>query len=196
MTDLALDRPGETTPMSAKPPAHAAEARARIDRLHDRPGFLIRRLHQIHTALFAEECAGETVTPIMYSVLSALAELGPVDQTSLAQAVAIDKTNMADLLERLRKRGLIRRRTSTADRRVRIAALTEAGRALLDRIDAAVARAHRRTLEDLAPGEQAQMMAMMRRIIEAKTGSQSGPDSRTGPRDGTVGTAPAGTAGR
>lgn len=136
--------------------------------LQGRPGFLIRRLHQIHTALFAQECGEEKITPIMYSVLSALSQIGPVDQTTLARAVAIDKTNMADILERLRKRGLIRRRTSTKDRRVRLTGLTDEGRELLDRIDAKAERAHLRTLEDLPPAEQAQLVDLMTRIVEAK----------------------------
>ena len=42
-------------------------------RLWDRPGFLIRRLHQIHVALFLEECRGFDVTPVQYAVLTALA---------------------------------------------------------------------------------------------------------------------------
>ena len=29
-----------------------------------RPGFLVRRLHQIHLALFAEECAAFDLTPV------------------------------------------------------------------------------------------------------------------------------------
>ena len=32
--------------------------------LQERPGFLIRRLHQIHVALFIEECAADSVTPV------------------------------------------------------------------------------------------------------------------------------------
>jgi len=32
--------------------------------LASRPGFLIRRLHQIHLSLFAEECASFKVTPV------------------------------------------------------------------------------------------------------------------------------------
>lgn len=135
--------------------------------LQRRPGFLIRRLHQIHTALFLQECGEEKITPIMYSVLSALSQTGPVDQTTLAKAVAIDKTNMADILERLRKRGLIRRRTSTKDRRVRLTGLTDEGRALLDRIDDKAERAHQRTLEDLPPSEQAQLVDLMTRLVEA-----------------------------
>ncbi|MFC3226449.1 MarR family winged helix-turn-helix transcriptional regulator [Marinibaculum pumilum] len=142
--------------------------------LQQRPGFLIRRLHQIHTALFAEECGAENVTPIMYSVLSALAQTGPVDQTTLAAAVAIDKTNMADILERLRKRGMIRRRVAPRDRRVRLATLTSEGQALLDRLDARAERAHLRTVEDLAPMERTLLMNLMTRIVNAKSAKDAG----------------------
>ena len=37
--------------------------------LMSRPGFLIRRLHQIHIALFLEECAGVDITPVQYTLL-------------------------------------------------------------------------------------------------------------------------------
>ncbi len=130
-----------------------------------RPGFLIRRLHQIHTALFNEECGQEGITPVMYSVLSVLEKSGPIDQTTLAQSVAIDKTNMADVLERLRKNGLVRRRISSRDRRVRLTALTDKGTELLDRVDAKAERAHVRTLGGLSNNEQAAIMALMKKII-------------------------------
>jgi len=149
----------------------------REDPLQMRPGFLIRRLHQIHTALFAEECGAEKVTPIMYSVLSALAQSGPVDQTTLAAAVAIDKTNMTDILDRLKKRGLVRRRVAPKDRRVRLAALTDDGRALLDRIDEKAHRAHLRTLEDLPPADQTRLMKLMNQIVNAKEATLSRKES-------------------
>ena len=44
--------------------------------LQERPGFLIRRLHQIHVALFMEECAAESITPVQYSILTALEHMG------------------------------------------------------------------------------------------------------------------------
>ncbi|WP_119168224.1 MarR family winged helix-turn-helix transcriptional regulator [Algihabitans albus] len=145
--------------------------------LQGRPGFLIRRLHQIHTAIFAEECGEEKITPIMYSVLSALAQSGPVDQTTLASAVAIDKTNMADILERLRKRGLIRRRVAPKDRRVRLATLTEEAKSMLDRIDDKAERAHLRTVENLSPREQALFIHYMMRVVTAKGAAGDAPAS-------------------
>src|SRR5579872_284415 len=40
--------------------------------LWSRPGYLVRRLHQIHTALFAEECKAFAITPVQYGLLTAL----------------------------------------------------------------------------------------------------------------------------
>ncbi|MDF1749025.1 MAG: MarR family transcriptional regulator [Alphaproteobacteria bacterium] len=137
--------------------------------LTSRPGVLIRRLHQIHTALFAQECGDQNITPVMYSVLSALQQTGAVDQTTLANAVAIDKTNMTDILDRLKKRGLIKRRVSTSDRRIRLTTLTDEGREMLAVLDARAKRAHERTIEVLAPQDRVKLIEMMTQIIDANT---------------------------
>ena len=49
-----------------------------------RPGFLIRRLHQLHCALFTEETRDFGITPVQYSLMTALDERGELDQNSLA----------------------------------------------------------------------------------------------------------------
>ena len=41
--------------------------------LWDRPGFLVRRLHQIHVAIFLEECAADNYAG-QYGLLSVLME--------------------------------------------------------------------------------------------------------------------------
>jgi hypothetical protein len=56
--------------------------------LRQRPGFLVRRLHQIHVALFQKRRAAFEITPLQYS-LSTLAEHGTADQTTLAAEVAL-----------------------------------------------------------------------------------------------------------
>ena len=72
--------------------------------LEERPGFLIRRLHQIHVALFMEECAPEGITPVQYSILTAIEQLGPSEQIALSRAVGLDRANIADVLTRLVER--------------------------------------------------------------------------------------------
>ena len=72
--------------------------------LNQRPGFLVRRLHQIHVALFQERCAAFAITPLQYSLLSALAGRGTADQSTLAADVALDRTTTTGALKRLQSR--------------------------------------------------------------------------------------------
>jgi len=71
--------------------------------LWGRPGFLLRRLHQIHYALFFEECAGFDITPVQYGLLTTLSLNPDLDQNSLARELGIDRTNVADVLNRQRR---------------------------------------------------------------------------------------------
>jgi MarR family transcriptional regulator, lower aerobic nicotinate degradation pathway regulator len=134
--------------------------------LQERPGFLIRRLHQIHTALFADECAGENITPVQYSILTALDQMGVVEQIVLARAVGLDTTNVADVLARLERQRLVRRRISQRDKRMKAVSLTESARALLRRVDAGAARAHERTLAALAPKDRARFMRDLTKLVK------------------------------
>ncbi len=133
--------------------------------LQERPGFLIRRLHQIHVALFMEECTEENITPVQYSILSALDHRGTAEQIVLARAVGLDTTNVADVLARLERQKLVRRRVSQQDKRMKVVSLTEAGRALLKRIDAGAARAHERTLAALNPKDRARFMRDLSKLV-------------------------------
>src|SRR2546421_6078506 len=96
--------------------------------LGQRPGFLIRRLHQIHVALFQKRCAAFEITPLQYSLLSALAERGTADQSTLAADVALDRTTTTGALKRLQLRNFIERSIHHRDRRGPDFPPTKAGR--------------------------------------------------------------------
>jgi DNA-binding MarR family transcriptional regulator len=138
--------------------------------LDQRPGFLIRRLHQIHVALFQEACSAFEMTPLQYSLLSALAARGTADQTSLAADIALDRTTTTGALKRLEARKLVERPVSDDDRRARVCRLTSAGRALLEKIETAAREAHRVTIDSLSKAEQTAFIAMMQRIVAANSG--------------------------
>ena len=101
-------------------PAEANEDSLIMSRmpLWARPGYLVRRLHQIHYALFFEECAAFDITPVQYGLLTTLAQNPDMDQNSLGRELGIDRTNVADVLNRLAKRGLVARERSRTDRRM------------------------------------------------------------------------------
>jgi DNA-binding MarR family transcriptional regulator len=133
--------------------------------LPQRPGFLIRRLHQIHVALFQEACGSFEMTPLQYSLLSALAVRGTADQTTLASDIALDRTTTTGALKRLAARKLVERVISRDDRRARACKLTAAGAALLGKIESSARQAHRATLGHLTKAEQTVFIALMQRIV-------------------------------
>lgn len=135
--------------------------------LLDRPGFLVRRVYQIHGALFQEECGKLDVTPIQYSILTVLSQRGECEQSELSQLVAMDRTNIADVLARLEDRGMVARWTSPSDKRKRIAKITRDGKAVLRRLDQCARRAHERTIEALPPSRRKQFLADLKRIVDS-----------------------------
>ena len=133
--------------------------------LEDRPGFLIRRLHQIHGALFAEICAAHKVTPLQYSLLSALVACEAADQTTLAAMVVLDRTTTTGALKRLEVRGLVQRGKSAQDRRSHRCRLTPAGVALHAAMEADARRAHAETLAPLSPADGALLVDLLKRVV-------------------------------
>jgi DNA-binding MarR family transcriptional regulator len=132
-----------------------------------RPGFLIRRLHQIHLALFAEECAGFEVTPVQYSVMSAIAYRPGMDQIQISEEVGVDRATLASVVTRLESSGLLKRVTSRLDRRQKLLNLTPRGKALLIRMHEPVFRAHARTIEALGPETRELFMDLLGQLVDA-----------------------------
>lgn len=144
--------------------------------LKERPGFLMRRLHQIHVSLFAERCGGFRITPLQYSLISLLSELGDADQTTLANAAALDRTTTTGALKRLEARGLIDRAPSPRDRRSQQCRLTPEGHALLEDMEGAARQAHEATLAALTTEEKPVFISLMRKIAAAHGQSGGGAD--------------------
>ena len=137
--------------------------------LEQRPGFLIRRLHQIHVALFHKKCADFELTPLQYSLLTALARRETADQTTLAADVVLDRTTATGALKRLQSRKLIERAVHRRDRRAQVCRLTKSGMNLLRQIEASAREAHHETLLGLGKTEQKRLVSMMQKIVAARS---------------------------
>jgi DNA-binding MarR family transcriptional regulator len=145
------------------------EAQAELNALlSERPGFLIRRMHQIHLALFAEECAAFEITPVQYSIMTVAGGRPDLDQVSLAQEVGVDRATMANVVARLEAKGLVRRRHAAADKRVKLVSLTPRGARQLEKMRPAVARAHERTVAALPAAERAVFLGLLKRLVDAQ----------------------------
>ena len=132
-----------------------------------RPGFLIRRLHQIHLALFAEECAAFGVTPVQYSIMSVVLLQPRIDQARLGYEVGVDRATLTNVIGRLETRGLVRRSKKATDKRTNLVKLTARGEAVLEKMAEAVQRAHARTIEPLSAEDQQRFLDYLNRLVDA-----------------------------
>jgi DNA-binding MarR family transcriptional regulator len=143
------------------------EALQRRSPLFSRPGFLIRRIHQIHGFLFAEETGEFNITPVQYSLLTALNTLGEIDQNTLAIEVGLERSSVAEVIPRLQSRGLVDRNRAAHDKRLKLVKLTRQGKRLVTKMAPAVQRAHERTLEHLPTEQRDFFMLQLIRLVEA-----------------------------
>lgn len=151
------------------PDGNDPELRGLIDQLPlwRRPGYLIRRLHQLHYALFFEECAGTDITPVQYGLMTILSTNPGSDQIAIANSLGIDRTNVADVLRRLHDAGLVERQRSEKDKRAVVSRLTPAGEKLLKQLYPAMARAQERLLDCLEPERREAFLATLMELLEA-----------------------------
>jgi DNA-binding MarR family transcriptional regulator len=152
-----------------------AEAPPRMP-LNARPGYLVRRLHQIHSAIFLEECQEFAITPVQYGLITALLANPGIDQVTLGGEVGIDRTNVADVLNRLSERGLVRRERSKTDRRSMVAFLTKEGESVAENMYDSMRRAQDRLLSPLRPEFRSAFLAMLTELIDGNS-KYSAPDA-------------------
>lgn len=129
------------------------------------PGHGIRRLQQVAVALFMQEAAASGATPVQYAVLQTLADRPGIDQRTLAQAVSLDTSTIAGVVDRLEARGALTRQLSPQDRRVRLLHLTPDGEDLRAQLLPAMLRAQQRMLEPLPAAERKAFMRMVQAVI-------------------------------
>jgi MarR family transcriptional regulator, lower aerobic nicotinate degradation pathway regulator len=133
--------------------------------LTDMPGHLIRRLQQIASALFLEQARVFDFTPVQYAALVAIKKHPGLDQTTLCNEIALDRSTIGDVVSRLEKRGLINRTSGAADRRTKSLHITAAGGRLIRDIEPAVAATQRLILAPLKANERSAFMQMLKHLV-------------------------------
>ena len=132
-----------------------------LSRLYARPGFLLRRAHQISAAVFEDECRELGLTPAQFGVLTVVQAHPGMGQSSLARALGFDKVTVLRVLRGLESRGLVTRATAAGNKRNICVQLTPAGQALLDRAQRPAERAYKRLLAPLDRAQQVQLLELL-----------------------------------
>lgn len=137
-----------------------------LTRLYTRPGFLLRRAHQISAAVFEEECRGVGLTPAQFGTLTVLRAHPGLDQSSLARALGFDKVTMLRVLRGLEVRGLVARAPAPENRRNLAITLSDDGEGLLKQAGKPAERAYRRLMAPLSPRQQAQLVSLLQQLTD------------------------------
>jgi DNA-binding MarR family transcriptional regulator len=141
------------------------------DNLWDRPGYLVRRAHQRHLAIFVEECEKYSikpvVTPVQYAMLTMLIEVPRLDPASLTKSAGADETAGVTALRGLQTLGLVERDQSQLDLRKRPIKITDAGRSLMVEAHSAMRRTQERLIEALAPEDRTLLISLLTTVVGA-----------------------------
>jgi DNA-binding MarR family transcriptional regulator len=130
------------------------------------PGHLIRRVHQVSTAYFTEECGAE-LTAVQYAALVAIGSHPGIDATRLSQVIYFDRSTIGDVLDRMESKGWILRESTTSDRRVKLLKLSPAGHEILLQVEPAIRRVQERLIAPLSPGEAKILIRLLARMADA-----------------------------
>jgi DNA-binding MarR family transcriptional regulator len=119
----------------------------------------------VHRAHLPPVAAELELSPAQCHVLHLIEPGQSVPMGQLAETLACDASNVTGLVDRLESRGLVRRRPSEADRRVKVLDLTPKGSRLrgllLDRMTAPPA-----SLQRLTAAEQRALVRILARLLE------------------------------
>jgi DNA-binding MarR family transcriptional regulator len=147
-----------------------------MEGLDDRPGFLIRRAHQISQAVFIEECESLDITATQFGIMSVLARFGALDQIGIARALGFDRSTTGLVVKLLEDRALIVRTPHPTDRRRHVLRLTAAGEKLRRRAEPLVDRVRDRLVGIFTPAQAATFMTLIDKF------TRSFDDARVPPR--------------
>jgi len=128
-------------------------------------GTVVARYHEEY-----EDAAAEHALTGAQARLLSLLSLGPLPMRKLAQKLKCEPSNVTGIVDRLEARGLAERRPDPTDRRVKLAAATEEGRAVARSLRESL-RFAREPLAGLSRDERVSLRGLLLRMLEGSAGS-------------------------
>src|SRR6266481_1692292 len=134
--------------------------------LRHHPGHLIRRAQQVHYWLWNAQVSSEVTSP-QFAVLYALRAEKNIDQKTLGERVSLDRSTTAEVVARLKARGLIQRFRDPRDGRRNLLRLTAAGVRTTERLIPKAVRMNRLLVSVLSEREQSELLRMLNLVVDA-----------------------------
>ncbi|HWK63979.1 MAG TPA: MarR family winged helix-turn-helix transcriptional regulator [Rhizobiaceae bacterium] len=128
-------------------------------------GYMLRRAQLVVFEDFIGAMAAVGLRPASFSVLCVIRANPGSTQTSVSEALGLQRTNLVAIIDALEKRGLARREPAPNDRRSHALFLTEAGERLLADAMEIQAEHEARVLARLRPREREQLLGLLQRML-------------------------------
>jgi len=135
--------------------------------LFDTPGHLIRRLNQHSTAVFGQRTqeAGFDLTPVQFAALDTIHKHPGSDQAFIAEMIGYDRATIGGVIDRMVKKGWVRRVVSEQDRRARELSLTAKGNNIRSLLEPIVEDLQNEILTPLSHGEKESLVKLIRKVV-------------------------------
>ena len=128
---------------------------------------LLHRACQVADSIFNEEAGKTGLTTRQFAVLVAVGHNRDISQTGLVQVTGIDRSTVAEIVKRLLRRGLIKRKRTRLDARAYAVRLTDEGEALMREAEPAAGNAEERLKAALLKGDVQSLTTALTRLVDA-----------------------------
>ena len=135
--------------------------------LPDLIGYVVRRAQISIFQDFYRTLTPLDLRPAEFSVVLVVGRNPAVRQRRVGEALGIQASNLAVLIDRLVERRLMERRPNPADRRTVALHLTQQGEALLSEANRLVAQHDRRVVEQFSEADHARLLEWLRGIARS-----------------------------
>ncbi len=133
---------------------------------------LLHRASQRASEMFAAETRDFDLTARQYAVLTTVALQEGLSQTDLVRLTGIDRSTLADVVQRLLKRGIIQRERTMQDGRTYAVSLSAEGKQLLEAIKPHARRADRAVMSCLGEADGKLAAQILIRLLRKREGGQ------------------------
>jgi DNA-binding MarR family transcriptional regulator len=138
--------------------------------LDESPTHLAHRVTQctgdiFNAQVFQAQLEDNDLTPRQVAVLITVAQFEGLSQVGIGERTGIDRSTIADLVRRLKKKGLLERRRLKDDTRTYAVTLTDEGRRVLRAIEPLAKKTDEQVLAALEPRDRSLFVAALQTIV-------------------------------
>jgi DNA-binding MarR family transcriptional regulator len=134
--------------------------------LDNSPAHLLRRATQFANDIYTREVGDDVLTARQFAVLLCVDQEEGLSQTDLVNKTGIDRSTLADMISRMLKKDLLRRKRTESDARANSVTITGSGKRALTTVLGRVEKAESKVLEPLPAGKRSDFLKMLMALAE------------------------------